>query len=76
MLDLQNLKTSDNKQAYNDLITVAVFHKERLSRVHTASRIHFEKPFVLIYRMVLNATNQCNLTYSIFFSFTDIVVTR
>lgn len=48
MMDLQNLKTSGNKQAYNDLITVAVFHKESLSRVHTTSGIHFQKPFVNI----------------------------
>lgn len=47
-MDLQNLKTSGNKQAYNDLITVAVFHKESLSRVHTTSGIHFQKPFVNI----------------------------
>lgn len=32
MLDLQNLKTSGNKQAYDDLIAVVVFHKESLSR--------------------------------------------
>lgn len=47
-MDLQNLKTSGNKQAYNDLITVAVFHKKSLSRVHTTSGIHFQKPFVNI----------------------------
>ena len=37
MLDLKNLRTFGNKQAYDDLLTVAVFHKESLSRLHTTS---------------------------------------
>jgi len=48
MLNLQNLKTSGNKQAYDDLIAVVVFHKESLSRVCTTSGIRFQKPFVNI----------------------------
>lgn len=48
MLDLQNLETAGNKQAYDDLIAVVVFHKESLSRVHTTSGIRFQKPFVNI----------------------------
>lgn len=47
MLDLQNLKTSGNKQAYDDLIAI-VFHKKSLSRVHTTNGIYFQKPFVNI----------------------------
>lgn len=48
MLDLQNSKTSGNKQAYDDLIIVAVFHKESLSRLHTTCGIPLQKPFVYI----------------------------
>lgn len=48
MLDLQNLKISGHKQAYDDLIIVTVFHKESLSRLHTTCGIHFQKPFVNI----------------------------
>lgn len=78
MLDLQNLKTFGNKQAY--MIAVVVFHKEGLSRVHTNSGTHFKKPFVNIYlvifRVILNATYFYIFTCCIFFSFTDIAVIR
>lgn len=61
MLDLQNLKTSGNKQAYDDLIIVAVFHKESLSKLHTTCGIDFQKPFVNIQSVYLQDDFKCHL---------------
>lgn len=61
MLDLQNLKTSGNKQAYDDLIIVPVFHEESLPRLHTTCGIYFQKPFVNILSVNLQDDFKCHL---------------
>lgn len=46
MLDLQSLTTSDSKQAY--MRAALALHSETISRVHSSSRIHSQKPFINI----------------------------
>lgn len=60
-LDLQNLNTSGNKQAYDDLISIAVFYKESFSILHTTNRIYFQKPFVNIQSVNLQDDFKCHL---------------